>query len=237
CNLCPRVYAEIDGLLMLRSRGFGTQPIVINNATSQTLYGPLGVEVVVTYYFKKQSPPAADNIWDAFATTSNGTIGGTAAEGPPLEDAYRSFVGVFNVPVRHGLTAGELALFHKKSHNLDVDLRIVRIKGWRRSMSFHECGLPWVPPSPNMPSLESATHYPGTCLFEATNVSEGRGTERPFEWIGAPWIDAERFAEGLNALGLPVIVDGVPVGAVAVSGLPEQEDMELVQLGVAAITG
>ncbi len=130
-------------------------------------------------------------------------IGGRASEGPLLEDDYRSFVGVFPVPVRHGLTAGELALFHKKSHKLDLDLRVVRMKGWRRGMSFNESGLPWAPPSPNMPTWRTALVYPGMCLLEGTNLSEGRGSTTPFELFGAPWIEPFGFCRELNALEVP----------------------------------
>lgn len=123
-------------------------------------------------------------------------LGGEMLEGPLLGDDFHSFVGEFRVPVRHGLTIGELA--GMASVGMDIDLTVVEMKGWRREMWFDSTGLPWVMPSPNMPSLETATVYPGACLVEATNASEGRGTTRPFELIGAPWIDSVRLAKVLS---------------------------------------
>jgi uncharacterized protein YbbC (DUF1343 family) len=116
-------------------------------------------------------------------------INGIVCEGPLLEDELHSFVGEFLVPVRHGLTIGELAEMARSTID-KLDLSIIRMKGWRRGMWFDQTGLPWVLPSPNMPSLATATVYPGSCLLEATNLSEGRGTTRPFELLGAPWLDS-----------------------------------------------
>jgi beta-N-acetylhexosaminidase len=130
-------------------------------------------------------------------------IGGQILEGPVLEPGYASFVGRYLLPVRHGMTVGELAQLFNAEHKLDADLTVVRAEGWRRSMWFDETGLPWIPPSPAMPKLETATVYPGTCLLEGTNVSCGRGTATPFESIGAPWIDGHRLASALNDLSLP----------------------------------
>ncbi|MFJ2033998.1 exo-beta-N-acetylmuramidase NamZ domain-containing protein [Streptosporangium sp. NPDC087985] len=127
-------------------------------------------------------------------------IGGTIAEGPLLDPAYAGSVGRAAIPVRHGLTAGELALLVNRSFG--ADLRVVGAEGWRRDLPFEATGLPWVMPSVNMPTPETALVYPGTGLFEGTNLSEGRGTTRPFELIGAPYLD-DRFAAGLNGLGLP----------------------------------
>jgi uncharacterized protein YbbC (DUF1343 family) len=125
-------------------------------------------------------------------------LGGEVTEGPPLDPAFASFVGRFPLPVRHGRTAGELAgLF-----GFDLDLRVVEMDGWRRGMTFAGTGLPWVLPSVNMPTTDTALVYPGTGLFEATDFSEGRGTTRPFELVGAPYVD-DAFAPALNALGLP----------------------------------
>ncbi len=115
-------------------------------------------------------------------------LGGTIVEGPLLDPAFGSFVGVFPVPVRHGMTAGELALFYRDFRKLDVKLSVIAMKGWQRSMLFHETGLPWIPPSPNMPTVATAEVYPGMCLFEGLNVSEGRGTTTPFQLSGAPFI-------------------------------------------------
>jgi uncharacterized protein YbbC (DUF1343 family) len=129
-------------------------------------------------------------------------INGRDREGPLLEDACRSFVGGFGVPVRHGLTLAELARL-AVAEGIGVELEIVEMQGWLRRMWFDSTGLPWVLPSPNMPGLDTATVYPGACLVEATNLSEGRGTTRPFELIGAPWLDGRALAAGLGALGLP----------------------------------
>ncbi|KAB8190071.1 DUF1343 domain-containing protein [Nonomuraea phyllanthi] len=125
-------------------------------------------------------------------------LGGTVEEGPRLDPAFASFVGRFPLPLRHGRTAGELAALF----GFDVDLRVVEMEGWRREMSFAETGLPWVMPSVNMPTPDTALVYPGTGLFEGTNFSEGRGTTRPFELIGAPYADA-RLAPALAGLDLP----------------------------------
>ncbi|MFC4008674.1 exo-beta-N-acetylmuramidase NamZ domain-containing protein [Nonomuraea purpurea] len=125
-------------------------------------------------------------------------LGGTVQEGPVLDPAYASFVGRFPLPIRHGRTVGELATLF----GFDVELRVVEMEGWRRGMSFAETGLAWVMPSVNMPTPDTALVYPGTGLFEGTNFSEGRGTTRPFELVGAPYVD-ERFAPALTALDLP----------------------------------
>jgi len=128
-------------------------------------------------------------------------IGG-AVEGPMLEPGFESFVGQFPIPMRHGMTVGELARLFNERHGLGAALEVVPMQGWRRSMYWDETGLPWVMPSPNMPTLDTAIVYPGTVLFEGTLLSEGRGTTRPFELIGAPWIDGEQLAARLNAQGL-----------------------------------
>ena len=130
-------------------------------------------------------------------------IGGTRIGGPMLERGYESFVGQFPIPMRHGMTIGELARFFNEACGIGADLTVVPMEHWQRSMHFDETGLPWVMPSPNMPTLETAVVYPGTVLFEGTNVSEGRGTTRPFELIGAPWVDAEALAAKLSSYELP----------------------------------
>ena len=130
-------------------------------------------------------------------------IGGIAVEGPMLVHGYESFVGQYPIPMRHGMTIGELAQLFNAEFGLGAELEIARMEGWRREVYFDATGLPWVMPSPNMPTLETAVVYPGSVLFEGTNVSEGRGTTRPFELLGAPWVGAERFAEQLNRAGLP----------------------------------
>jgi len=129
-------------------------------------------------------------------------IGGEALEGPMLEAGYDSFVGQFPIPMRHGMTIGELARLFNEHHGIGAELEIIAMEGWSRGMYWDETGLPWVMPSPNMPTLDTAIVYPGTVLFEGTMLSEGRGTTRPFELIGAPWLDGERLAARLNASGL-----------------------------------
>jgi uncharacterized protein YbbC (DUF1343 family) len=130
-------------------------------------------------------------------------IGGEAVEGPMLEPGFESFVGQFPIPMRHGMTVGELARLFNDAFGIGAALEVVPIEGWRRDMYFDDTGIPWVLPSPNMPTLETAIVYPGTVLFEGTNVSEGRGTTKPFELVGAPWIVPETFAGALNELELP----------------------------------
>lgn len=131
-------------------------------------------------------------------------IGGVAVEGNILNPAFRSLVGYHPMPIRHGLTLGEILTWRAAAAGLGRGvLEVVPVQGWRRSWLFRETGLPWASPSPNMPSPETLLLYPGTCLVEGTNLSEGRGTAHPFRWIGAPWIDAERLAEDLNGRGLP----------------------------------
>jgi len=130
-------------------------------------------------------------------------IGGDQVEGACLQEPWTSFVGQFPIPMRHGLTIGELARLFNDAYGIGADLEVIPLDGWRRSMYQDETGLPWVIPSPNLPTLESAIVYPGAVLVEGTNVSEGRGTTRPFEILGAPWIDGERLAADMNARGLP----------------------------------
>jgi len=130
-------------------------------------------------------------------------IGGLLVQGNVLEPAFTSFVGMFPVPMRHGLTAGEFARLVRGEFGVSVDLVVVPLSGWTRSAWYDATGLPWVAPSPNMPDIESAAHYPGTCLFEGTNLSVGRGTDRAFQQIGAPWLDAGSLVDRLSALDLP----------------------------------
>lgn len=131
------------------------------------------------------------------------SIGGEEVEGPLLDPAYASFVGQFPIPMRHGLTVGELARLFNARFGLGARLDVIPLEGWRRSMYHDATGLPWIIPSPNLPTLDSAIVYPGAVLFEGTMLSEGRGTTRPFELTGAPWIDGERLAADMNARGLP----------------------------------
>jgi uncharacterized protein YbbC (DUF1343 family) len=130
-------------------------------------------------------------------------IGGAAVEGPMLDAGFESFVGQYAIPMRHGMTIGELARLFNEHFAIGAKLEVVAMQGWRRDDLFDATGLPWVLPSPNLPTLESAAVYPGTVLFEGTNVSEGRGTTRPFELLGAPWVEPDSFAAALNARGLP----------------------------------
>ncbi len=130
-------------------------------------------------------------------------IDGISLEGPVLDRAFISFVGLFPVPLRHGLTMGELARLYREGFGLECTLSVVGMEGWRRSMAFEETGLPsWVLPSPNMPTVDTAYVYPGMILLEGTNLSEGRGTTRPFEICGAPFLDSSETASRLNAAGL-----------------------------------
>lgn len=127
-------------------------------------------------------------------------IGGLQVEGPLVDENFRSFVGWHSIPVRHGLTIGEIAKYLQDQFYPDCPLQVVEMKGWNREMYFGETGLPWAIPSPNMPLVETAVVYPGMCLLEATNISEGRGTTRPFEIFGAPWMDGWQMSEHLNSL-------------------------------------
>jgi hypothetical protein len=127
-------------------------------------------------------------------------LNGLTTEGPVLDPGYRSFVGLHPLPVRHGLTIGELAGRFRAEAFPTVDLTVLPMRNWERAMWFDQTGLPWVMPSPNMPTLASATVYPGICLLEGTNISVGRGTTRPFEIFGAPFLEAKPFARELNAL-------------------------------------
>jgi uncharacterized protein YbbC (DUF1343 family) len=131
---------------------------------------------------------------------------GGAVEGNVLDPAYRSFVGLAPLPMRHGLTIGECALWLCRHFALDVALEVVPLCGWRRDQRFEDTGLPWVMPSPNLPTVEAAVVYPGACLLEGTELSEGRGTTRPFEILGAPWLDPDRLVADRDLHGLPGVV-------------------------------
>ena len=147
---------------------------------------------------------AAENGLEFVVLDRPNPIGGVAVEGPILKKEFSSFVGLYPIPVRYGMTIGELARLFNEEFGIRADLKVVKMQGWRRDMWFDDTGLPWVKPSPNIPTLTSATVYPGTCFIEGfVNVSEGRGTDHPFEWIGAPWINGRALAQGLEALGLP----------------------------------
>ena len=147
---------------------------------------------------------AAENGIEFVVLDRPNPVNGVAMEGPILEyPGFSSFIGLFPVPERHGMTMGELALlFNDRFLARKAKLTVVPMEGWKREMWFDGTGLPWVIPSPNMPTLDTATVYPGLVALEGTNLSEGRGTTKPFEFFGAPWIDGFDLAKALNGLGL-----------------------------------
>jgi uncharacterized protein YbbC (DUF1343 family) len=126
-------------------------------------------------------------------------LGGERVEGNVMKEPFASFVGLHPLPNRHGMTPGEVARYLRQARGISCDLEVIELEGWRRAMYFDQTGLPWVYPSPNMPTLDTALVYPGMCLVEATELSEGRGTCRPFEVAGAPGVDAEKLAAALHA--------------------------------------
>lgn len=152
------------------------------------------------YYVLRGAARAGKPVW---VLDRPNPINGLAVEGPLVVSGHESFVGIAPIPIRHGLTMGELARFFNAHFDLGAELTVVAMQGWRRSHWFDETGLPWVFTSPNLPQLSTAVVYPGLCLLEGTNLSIGRGTALPFELCGAPWIDGEVLASELNALGLP----------------------------------
>ena len=129
-------------------------------------------------------------------------LGGLSVEGPILRPGYESFVGELAMPIRHAMTLGELGRWALTHEKLDVNYHLISSRNWQRAMQFPQFHLPWVMPSPNMPTFETAQVYPGGCLIEGTNLSEGRGTTRPFEIFGAPWLDEMQLAGALNSTGL-----------------------------------
>ena len=133
-------------------------------------------------------------------------IGGVDVEGEMLVPGFESFVGQYAIPMRHGMTVGELARLFNEHCGIGADLEVVPMAGWERAHVGDQAGAPWVMPSPNMPTLDTAVVYPGTVLLEGTMASEGRGTTRPFEVVGAPWVHAEAFADRLNAHQLPGVI-------------------------------
>ena len=133
-------------------------------------------------------------------------IGGKIIEGPVLDTAYTSFVGQRPLPIRHGMTAGEIATYFKNEFYPSLDLHVIKMQGWKRKMLFDETALPWVLPSPNMPTPDTAIVYPGMCLLEGTNLSEGRGTTRPFEIFGAPFIEPDRLVKKLKEFKLAGVI-------------------------------
>jgi beta-N-acetylhexosaminidase len=130
-------------------------------------------------------------------------IGGVKVEGNTVKPGFTSFVGMYPIANRHGLTVGELARFYLEKLDVRCDLRIVEMEGWRRDMTWEETGLQWVMPSPNIPTVDTARAYPGMCFIEGTQLSEGRGTAKPFEIVGAPYVDGDSLADALNAQNMP----------------------------------
>lgn len=157
-------------------------------------------------------------------------IGGDVVQGPLLDSAYVSFVGMLPVPMRHGLTLGELARLGNQQLGIGANLIVVPADGWRRSLWFDETGLPWVKPSPSMPDLESATHYPGTVLFEATNLSVGRGTPVAFQVIGAPWLDAAKVIARLGSRPGVLVTDTIVVPEAPPDGKYDERAIRAVRL-------
>src|SRR5687768_11492846 len=143
-------------------------------------------------------------------------IGGEIVEGAPLDPKFKSFVGMYPIPARHGMTVGELATLFNRKYGIGANLVVARAANWRRSQWMDDTGLPWVNPSPNLRSLAALTSYPGTVYFEGTTLTEGRGTDRPFEQIGAPWLDAVAVARTMNARALP----GVRFDAITMAVAP-----------------
>ncbi len=133
-------------------------------------------------------------------------IGGLQVEGNLLQPGWASFVGPYPLPMRHGLTLGELARYYNTVHALGCNLEVIPARGWRREHYFDDTGLPWIMPSPNLPTLEGAIVYPGQVLLEWTNLSEGRGTTRPFELFGAPFLEPRRLLQELNDKPLPGVI-------------------------------
>jgi len=133
-------------------------------------------------------------------------LGGVHLEGGLIAPGFESFVGLVSCPNRHGMTAGEIARWRHTVEKLDLDLVVLSMRGWQRDMRFDHTGLPWVMPSPNMPTPDTALVYPGMCLVEGTELSEGRGTTRPFELAGAPYLDGHRLAGDLTAMALPGVM-------------------------------
>ncbi len=143
-------------------------------------------------------------------------IGGEIVEGALLDPDFTSFVGMYPIPARHGMTVGELATLFNRKFGIGADLIVAPVANWRRAQWMDEAGMPWVNPSPNLRSLAALTSYPGSVYFEGTTLTEGRGTDRPFEQIGAPWLDAPAVVRQMNARGLP----GIRFEAITMPVLP-----------------
>ena len=129
-------------------------------------------------------------------------LGGEVVEGNLVKQGFTSFIGLYPIPYRYGLTIGELANFFNDEFEINCDLTVIPMEGWTRDMHYEDTGLEWILPSPNMPTVDTAFAYNATCIFEGTNISEGRGTTKPFEFVGAPWLDAEKLTKTMNGKGL-----------------------------------
>lgn len=175
-------------------------------------------------------------------------IGGLQVEGGGLEPGLENFCALYPVPQRHAMTVGELARLYNRDFQVGCELDVVACEGWKRAQYWEETGLPWVMPSPNMPTVETAVVYPGMCLLEATNLSEGRGTTRPFELFGAPFVDGRRLAEELSGYGIegailrPCFIEPTfhkhakqPCGALQVH-VTERARFDSYRLGLAVVT-
>ena len=185
-DLAPRREAlkGLDALVIdLQDIGSRYYTFIYTMALCMREAAPAGVEVIV---LDRPNP-----------------IDGVHLEGNIREEKYSSFVGMFPLPTRHGMTAGELARYFNEIFQLNCNLNVVPMRGWRRSMWYGDTGLPWIIPSPNMATVFTAAVYPGMCLVEGTNLSEGRGTTHPFEFFGAPWLEPFKLADKLNSLDLP----------------------------------
>ena len=180
----PAMLAGLDALVIdLQDVGSRYYTFVWTMALAMRACARAGVEVIV---LDRPNP-----------------LGGDVVEGNIPDPAFASFVGLYPLPIRHGLTIGEAARWLALAHGLRARLTVVPMRGWRRRMLWEDTAVPWVAPSPNMPTPDTARVYPGGCLYEGTNLSEGRGTTRPFEWVGAPYLDAHAYAEALSAARLP----------------------------------
>lgn len=185
-DLAPRadVLRQLEALVIdLQDIGSRYYTFIYTMALCMRVAAPLGIPVIV---LDRPNP-----------------IDGIHLEGNIREEKYSSFVGMFPLPTRHGMTAGELARYFNARFDLHCDLTVIPMRGWERWMFWGDTGIPWVIPSPNMPTVFTATVYPGMCLVEGTNLSEGRGTTHPFEFFGAPWLDPFKLADRLNHLDLP----------------------------------
>jgi len=159
----------------------------------------IGVRYYTYIYTMAYTMEAAAELGvDYYVLDRPNPISGDVIEGNIIDSTFDSFVGKYGLPIRHGMTVGELANYFNDEYKIGCKLMVIRMEGWERLKWYDQTGLSWVMPSPNATGMEMAALYPGTCLFEGTNVSEGRGTTRPFEMIGAPWIDAEKWREYLK---------------------------------------